>query len=92
MTTPEAVDILLVEDSPHDVELTLRALKKARLANPVRVVADGALALDFLFAQGAYADRALLPAPRVVLLDVKLPKLTGVEVLPPERAPSVRRS
>jgi CheY-like chemotaxis protein len=79
--TLEAVDILLVEDSPQDVELTLRALKKARLANPVHVVSDGPEALDFLFAEGAHAGRTALPRPRAILLDIKLPKLTGVEVL-----------
>jgi CheY-like chemotaxis protein len=81
MTAPNAVDILLVEDNPNDVELTLRALKKAELANPVFVVGDGAEALDFLFATGAFAARATAEVPKVVFLDLKLPKVDGLEVL-----------
>ncbi|MDD5564831.1 MAG: response regulator [Thermoanaerobaculaceae bacterium] len=80
MSDSTAVDILLVEDNPNDVELTTRALKRAKLANPIFVVSDGAEALDFLFRSGAYAGR---PAhtPKVVLLDLKLPKVDGLEVL-----------
>jgi two-component system response regulator len=74
-------DILLVEDSPNDVELTLRALKRHNLADHVFVVRDGAEALDFMFATGVYADRAGLAKPRLVLLDLKLPKVDGIEVL-----------
>jgi CheY-like chemotaxis protein len=74
-------DILLVEDNPNDAELTLRALKKARVANGIHVVRDGAEALEFLFGEGAYAGRAGSPLPRVVLLDLKLPKVDGLEVL-----------
>ena len=81
MTDPNTVDILLVEDNPNDVELTLRALKKAQLANPVFVVADGAEALDFLFGTGAFAARATAEVPKVVFLDLKLPKVDGLEVL-----------
>lgn len=77
---PGAVDILLVEDNPNDVELTLRALRKAQLANPIHVVGDGEEALEFLFGEGRYAGRQA-PAPRVVLLDLKLPRLDGLEVL-----------
>ena len=73
--------ILLVEDNPSDAELTLRALKKARVANDVHVVGDGAEALEFLFAEGAHAGRAGSALPRVVLLDLKLPKVDGLEVL-----------
>jgi CheY-like chemotaxis protein len=73
--------ILLVEDNPNDAELTMRALKKARVANEIHVVKDGAEALEFLFAKGAYAGRAGSPPPRVVLLDLKLPKVDGLEVL-----------
>ncbi len=72
-------DILLVEDNPDDVVLTLRALKKNNIVNEVVVATDGAEALDRLFAQGAYAGGTLLPA--VVLLDLKLPKIDGLEVL-----------
>ncbi|MEO8053770.1 MAG: response regulator [Acidobacteriota bacterium] len=73
--------ILLVEDNPSDAELTLRALKKARVANDVHVVRDGAEALEVLFAEGADAGRAGFALPRVVLLDLKLPKVDGLEVL-----------
>jgi two-component system, response regulator len=81
MNDPSSGAILLVEDNPTDAELTLRALKKARVANEVHVVRDGAEALEFLFATGAYASRAGAPHPRVVLLDLKLPKVDGLEVL-----------
>jgi two-component system, response regulator len=77
----ETLDILLVEDNPQDVELTIRALKKKNLANRVYVVEDGAEALDFLFSRGKYAKRDGSQRPKVVLLDVKLPKLNGLEVL-----------
>lgn len=76
-----SVDILLVEDSPADVELTLRALRGGQLVNPVHVVGDGAEALDFLEGRGAYSERAALPLPRLILLDLKLPKVSGLEVL-----------
>jgi two-component system response regulator len=75
------VEILLVEDNPRDVEMTVRAFKKARLANPIHVARDGAEALDFLFAEGQYADRKGLPLPEVILLDLHLPKKSGIEVL-----------
>jgi two-component system, response regulator len=75
------VEILLVEDNPNDVELTLRALKKNNLANRVQVVGDGAEALDFVFARDKYSDRRVENSPRVILLDLKLPKVDGVEVL-----------
>ena len=73
--------ILLVEDNPNDEELTLRALKKSQILNPVRVARDGAEALDYLFARGAYADRSPTEVPQVILLDLKLPKVDGLEVL-----------
>lgn len=75
------VDILLVEDNPNDVELTLRALKKNNLANRVFVVKDGAKALDFLFHRNEYSELLSWEHPRVVFLDLKLPKVSGLEVL-----------
>jgi len=74
-------EILLVEDSPNDAELTLRALRQHNLANRVVVVRDGAEALDFMFGTGVHADRQGAPKPRLVLLDLKLPKVDGIEVL-----------
>ena len=75
-----AFEILLVEDSDTDLELTLRALKKANVANQIEVARDGAEALDFLFGRGAHAER-MTDNPRLVLLDLKLPKVDGLEVL-----------
>jgi len=81
MTDTDAVDILLVEDNPQDAELTIRALKKHNLANRLITVEDGAQALDFIFCRGKYATRELSHSPKVVLLDLKLPKVSGLEVL-----------
>lgn len=81
MESVQAVDILLVEDNPEDAELTLRALKKRNLANRLYLVEDGAQALDFIFCRGAYAERSLKTPPKVVLLDLQLPKVNGLEVL-----------
>jgi two-component system response regulator len=75
------VEILLVEDNPNDVELTLHALKKNKLTNPIHIVRDGAEALEFIFCTGAYADRNIANGPKVILLDLKLPKVDGLEVL-----------
>jgi CheY-like chemotaxis protein len=75
------VEILLVEDNPADVELTLHALRKEGLANRIEVVGDGEEALDFLFCRGRYADRHFERPPRLVLLDLKLPKVDGLQVL-----------
>lgn len=75
------VEVLLVEDNPHDVELTLRALRKHNLANRVMRVADGAEALDFIFARGAFAHRKVENGPKLIILDLKLPKVDGLEVL-----------
>lgn len=75
------VEVLLVEDNPRDLELTLRALRKHHLANRVVTLADGAAALDFIFATGEFAARDITTVPRVIFLDLKLPKVDGVEVL-----------
>jgi CheY-like chemotaxis protein len=77
----DGIDILLVEDNPYDVELTLRALRKCHPGERVQVVQDGAEALDFLFARGVYAGRKSAALPKVILLDLKLPKMSGLEVL-----------
>jgi len=76
-----AIEILLVEDNPNDAELTIRALRKSNLANRVYHVKDGEEALDYLFGTGRYAGRDIDDSPRVVLLDLKLPKVDGIEVL-----------
>ena len=81
MSKMEDAEILLVEDNPNDVELALRALKKQNLDSKVFVVRDGAEALDFIFASGNYAARKIDNRPKVVLLDLKLPKVDGIEVL-----------
>jgi two-component system response regulator len=73
--------ILLVEDNPRDEELTLRALKKCNVLNPVVVAHDGVEALDYLLARGPHAARAGLDLPQIVLLDLKLPRLDGLDVL-----------
>lgn len=78
--------ILLVEDNPDDVALALRALKRNHIANEVVVANDGVEALDFLFCRGAHADRNPEDLPEVVLLDLKLPKIQGLEVLQQIRA------
>jgi CheY-like chemotaxis protein len=75
------VEILLIEDSPEDAELTIRVLRAQNLANRLVWVKNGALGLDFLFCRGAYADRHAIEAPRLVLLDLSLPKISGLEVL-----------
>lgn len=81
MHDPYETEILLVEDNADDAELTLRALKKHNLANKVHHVKDGAEALEFLFGTGAYESRVGASVPKVVLLDLKLPKVDGMEVL-----------
>jgi len=78
--------ILLVEDNPDDAALTLRAFKRSHLMNTISVARDGIEALDFLFARGAYEDRATAPLPTLVILDLKLPKLDGLGVLKGIRA------
>ena len=79
--TEDSVEILLVEDNPNDVELTLHAFKKHNFANHIEVVRDGAEALEFIFCTGAYAQRRIENGPKVILLDLKLPKVDGREVL-----------
>src|SRR5512140_3199044 len=78
--TGEAIDVLLVEDNPDDAEFTLRALRKANVAVRLAHAEDGVQALEFMFASGRWSDRPSAP-PRVVLLDLKLPRIDGREVL-----------
>ncbi len=78
---PNEVEILLVEDNPNDEELTLKALSKHNFSNKVHVVRDGAEALDYIFAEGSYSNRNIEDRPKLVLLDLKLPKVDGIEVL-----------
>lgn len=77
----DAVEILLVEDDPDDLDLTLRALRKACMANRIHVARDGVEALEFIFCEGPHAHRSIDQVPKVVLLDLKLPRLDGLEVL-----------
>jgi CheY-like chemotaxis protein len=79
--TSDAVEILLVEDNPSDLEVALRALKEHNLCNNVQVARDGEEALDFIFCQGSFAGRRRDELPRVILLDLKLPLIDGMEVL-----------
>src|SRR5580704_7277526 len=81
MMTDRQIEILLVEDNKDDLELTLHALRKENLANSIQVVRDGEEALEFLFCSGAYANRSFDHPPRLILLDLKLPKVDGMEVL-----------
>ena len=81
MPSPATADILFVEDNPFDVELTLRTLRACRFGDRVKVARDGKEALDYLFGEGAYQGRRLEDGPRLVLLDLKLPKVTGLQVL-----------
>jgi two-component system response regulator len=81
MNTPDAIELLIVEDNPHDLELAQRALKKSGLVNHMQIARDGVEALDFLFGEGAHAGRDLRIEPRLILLDLKLPRLDGLEVL-----------
>ncbi len=85
------VEILLVEDNPRDAELALRALRKRNLANNVVHVEDGQAALEFLSGTGAYSDRDPSYHPKLVLLDLKLPKIDGIEVLRQIRATEATR-
>jgi two-component system response regulator len=81
MNTANEVEILIVEDTPGDLELALRAFRKANLTNNIQVARDGAEALEFIFGEGAHAGRQVEDGPKVILLDLKLPKVDGLEVL-----------
>lgn len=81
MNIGDIVEILLVEDTPEDLELALRALRKANLSNSIQVARDGAEALDFIFGEGQFDGRQIANGPKVILLDLKLPKVDGLEVL-----------
>jgi CheY-like chemotaxis protein len=81
MIKKNPIEILLVEDNPYDEELALHALGRHKLANHIEIVRDGAEALDFVFCTGAYAHRHIEDAPKLILLDLKLPKVDGLEVL-----------
>jgi CheY-like chemotaxis protein len=81
MSEINPVEILIVEDTPQDLELTLRALRKAKLTNLIHVARDGAEAIEFIFCEGQYAERQIGNVPKVILLDLKLPKIDGLEVL-----------
>jgi two-component system response regulator len=77
----EGIQILLVEDSASDAEMTISALKKNKLANKLLHLKDGAAALDYIFGEGEYAGRSIDDKPKVILLDLKMPKVNGIEVL-----------
>jgi CheY-like chemotaxis protein len=88
----EQVEILLAEDNAEDAEMTMRALRRNNLANRLHWVKDGAEALDYLFCAGAYADRNASRPPKLVLLDIKMPKVDGIEVLRRLKADAATRS
>jgi len=77
----DPIAILLVEDNPMDVELTLRAFKRSKMQNPIQIVRDGQEALDYVHRRGVYADPATSPVPGLILLDIRLPRIDGLEVL-----------
>ena len=81
MNETNAIELLLVEDNPQDLELALRALRKANLSNRIQVARDGAEALEFVFCEGPHAVRRSTYGPKGILLDLKLPKVDGLEVL-----------
>lgn len=77
----KTLEILYIEDNDNDIELTLRALKKHNVANNVQIIKDGEEALEYIFATGQYAERDIKEKPKVILLDLKLPKVGGLEIL-----------
>lgn len=79
--TDHTVEILFIEDNPHEAELAIRSLKKHNLGNMLKHIDDGAEALDFIFATGAYSDRKTSLNPKLIILDLKLPKVDGLEIL-----------
>jgi len=81
MTEHHEVDILFIEDNHHEAELTIRSLKKHNLVNKLKHIDDGAEALDFIFSKGIYSDRENSPTPKLIILDLKLPKVDGLEIL-----------
>ena len=81
MSEPGIIELLLVEDNPQDLELALRALRKAKLPQSIQIARDGVEALDFIFCEGAFISRRITAPPKLILLDLKLPKLDGLEVL-----------
>lgn len=81
MTAFNQMEILFIEDNHHEAELTLRSLKKHNLANTVKHIDDGAEALDFIFCKGVYSDREISQCPKLIILDLKLPKVDGLEIL-----------
>ncbi len=81
MNQSHIIEILLVEDSLEDLELTQRALRNAKLGNHIQIARDGAEALDFIFCEGPHAERKIEDTPKLILLDLKLPKVDGLEVL-----------
>jgi two-component system response regulator len=86
MATDINETILLIEDNPDDIELTMRAFRKNNIANNLMVARDGVEALDYLFCRGAFSDRKIKETPRLILLDLKLPKMDGLQVLEALRA------
>jgi len=81
MNDHNQLEILFIEDNLHEAELTIRSLNKHNLANKLKHIDDGAEALDFIFARGEYADRVNSPEPKLIILDLKLPKIDGLEIL-----------
>jgi len=81
MTEHHEMDILFIEDNHHEAELTIRSLKKHNLVNKLKHIDDGAEALDFIFSKGIYSDRENSPTPKLIILDLKLPKVDGLEIL-----------
>ena len=86
MPIPRSVEVLLVDDSAADVQLTIHVLRHNQLANAIHVAEDGEEALDFIFCRGEYANRSMDDVPRLILLDLKLPKIDGLDVLKAIRA------